>query len=75
MHVREIYVRGGQRNNQDRMEEEANLLYRRPQMTGQTMEEEDERSISTSYSWFAMSSRRRSAIVAHKLGHIDVKAS
>ena len=39
--VREIHVRGGQRNKQDRMEEEANRLYRRPQMTGQAMDEEE----------------------------------
>ena len=38
--------RGGaertQRNTQGRMEEEANQLYRRPEMTGQAREEEEE---------------------------------
>ena len=35
-------VERGQDNKQGRMEEEANQLYRRPQMTGQAREEEDE---------------------------------
>ena len=46
MRVREMYDSGGvergQRNKQGRMEEKANQLYRRPQMTGQARDEEDE---------------------------------
>ena len=34
-------VKRGQRNKQDKMEKEANQLYRRPQMTGQARDEED----------------------------------
>ena len=44
-----IYDRGGvergQRNKLGRIEEEANQLYRRPQMTGQARDEEDEKEI------------------------------
>ena len=44
--VYERYDRGGvergQRNKHGRMEEEANQLYRRPQMMGQAREEEEE---------------------------------
>ena len=43
----EIYDRGGaergQRNTQGRMEEDANQLYRQPQMTGKAWDEELER--------------------------------
>ena len=35
-------VERGQRNKQGRMEKEANQLYRRPQMTGQARDEEEE---------------------------------
>ena len=41
MRVREIYERG-QRNKQGSMEEEGNQLYRRPQMTGQARDQEEE---------------------------------
>ena len=34
-------VERGQSNKQGRMEEEANQLYRRPEMTGQARDEED----------------------------------
>ena len=46
MRVRERYDTGrverGQRNEQDRMEEETNQLYRRPEMTGQARDEAED---------------------------------
>ena len=49
MHARETWQKwvGSERGQHDkpgRMEEEANKLYRRPQMTAQAREEEEERS-------------------------------
>ena len=53
-YMTEAGVERQQRNKQGRMEEEANQLYRRPHITGQARDEEEDEEIHYKYSFIVV---------------------